>query len=102
MGVSSVIALREGIIASEHRQSKETNEFLEERLTQGSREELLFRTGAIDSGLKGEMKQAREFRNEIIHNSSKRKVIEDTENIEDQVNRGHRIVDKLWEQITEQ
>jgi len=54
-------------LVDDERQSESAYAFFRERLQQWHREELLYRCGVIDSGLKGNLKRARTARNEIIH-----------------------------------
>lgn len=63
----TVSALINEIIDEEYKSSDATREFLSEYITQPQREELLLRCGVIDEPLFGQMKQVREYRNNLVH-----------------------------------
>lgn len=55
--------------------------------SQADRENLLYRTGVIDEGLKGEMKNIRDRRNELVHKQHKRMHLRADEHIGTMVDR---------------
>lgn len=98
----STMTLFEFVIPEEEKvrkggESEPGKEFFKSNLNQNRRERLLFECGIIDSGLKGELAKVRQIRNELVHDVFQRRLLEETEEIESDVDRALRAVNKLDE-----
>lgn len=92
----SVEMLHLGLISEKHQNSKKSLHFVK-NLSQKQRTEFLFRTETIESGLKGEMDRIREIRNDLTHEVRQRFLQDSIENLEDEIRRGIRAVNRLHE-----
>lgn len=95
----SIINLTEEIADAEQGSKKSASEYFEEELSQYQRQKLLFHSGIIDLGTHGEMDIIRDQRNDIVHSSRDRKMIEDREALKNTINGGVRAVETLWERL---
>lgn len=91
----SACLLYESIADKENRKSEPTLEFFQEGLTQAKREELLFRAGLIDSGLKGEMSKVKSVRNQLVHEQQKRMFVDLDNKTKSDIDRAFDTVTKL-------
>lgn len=79
-----------------------TLDFFRDKFTQSKREDLLFNTGLIDSGLKGEMARVRRERNSIAHSQSSRMYIDFSGWSRSDMKRARNTVDKLEEVLEDE
>ena len=84
-------------LVDDERQSESAYAFFRERLQQWHREELLYRCGVIDSGLKGNLKRARTARNEIIHSLHEHRYVSEDGTLLEDVEKTKEAVDGLKE-----
>lgn len=68
--------------------------FLQEELTQSTREDMLYYLGIIDSGLKGELARVRQRRNELAH-SRRHDEVEDVSRVQNNLKRAKEATAKL-------
>ena len=93
------IALLTKVLTDAERSTKSSTDFFERTLTQKHRQKLLFQTGIIGDGTHGEMDRLRKHRNDIVHSSRERKIIQDAEEMRDKVSGGYRATESLWEKL---
>ena len=93
------IALLTKVLTDAERSTKSSSDFLERDLTQNHRQRLLFQTGIIGDGTHGEMDRLRKHRNDIVHSSRERKIVQDVEETRDKVGGGYRATESLWEKL---
>jgi len=63
----SIELLNSELISSHYQDSNNTFKFLEKKLSQPTREQLLQRTGVLDGGIVGKMAEIRQTRNDLVH-----------------------------------
>lgn len=97
----SACMLYEALADKENRESRPTLEFFREGLSQSKREEILFRTGLIDSGLKGEMAKVKSVRNELVHEQQKRMFVDLDNKTESDIDRAYDTVTNLDEKLND-
>jgi hypothetical protein len=78
----------------ENRRGKSSLEVARE-LPQEVKEDLLFYSGIIDNGLKGEMANVRLVRNKLIHDIRNRQYLTEIENIESRLSRAFNVINEL-------
>lgn len=78
-------------------QSAPPHKFYQNEFTQKQREGILYHSGIIDSGLKGELSKVRKRRNDLVHNQLSRKYLEDVRGVEADVDRAYRATKELVE-----
>ncbi len=66
-------------------------------LPQETKEDLLFYSGIINNGLKGEMASVRKTRNKLVHELRDRHYLTTIENVESRLERSLKVIDKLHE-----
>jgi len=93
--------LYESLADKENREPEPTMDFFQEDLTQSKREELLFRTGLIDSGLKGEMAKVKSVRNKLVHQQQKRMFVNLDNKTKSDIDRAYDTVTELDENLNE-
>lgn len=81
-------------IADDSRNPEKSFEFFQDDFSQYQRENLLFWSGIIDSGMKGEMKKIRDIRNELVHEQHKRMYIDLDNKVQSDIGRAY---DKIHE-----
>ncbi|MFC4989642.1 hypothetical protein [Saliphagus infecundisoli] len=87
-------------LGGEERPPQNTIAFFRE-FSQARREDLLFHTGIIDSGLKGELSNIRQYRNDLVHAQHNRMYLPDGKPLRALVNRAIDTIQKLDEQVDE-
>ena len=92
----SIALLAKVLTDTETSSEKSSTQFFDEKFNQKRRENLLFHTGIVGSGTKGEMKELRDHRNTIVHDHRERKLVHDLDDIKDKVNGGVRVTEQLW------
>lgn len=92
---ASVELLREELIDERYKESSDTDTLLNRRMSQREREELLLRTGIIDSGLKGEMKNIRTTRNNLAHKVGESILLESIDDLSSELDRTLDTVNKI-------
>jgi hypothetical protein len=97
----SACILYEAIADKENRKPEPTLEFFREELSQMKREELLFRAGLIDSGLKGEMAKVKSVRNQLVHEQHKRMYVNLDNKTDSDIDRAYHTVAELDERLDE-
>jgi len=97
----SACMLYEDIADKENREAEPTLKFFQEDLTQAKREELLFRAGLIDSGLKGEISKVKSVRNKLVHEQQKRMFVNLDNKTKSDIDRAYDAVTKLNEGLIE-
>lgn len=97
----SCIYLRETIIAEDQKSRKRTDKFLKEDLTQNQRKELLFRCGLIEPEQNQYMSEVQSFRNDILHNPRKRKLVDDEQTLKTLADNALRAVRGIWTTLEE-
>ena len=97
----SACMLYESIADKENREPEPTLEFFREGLSQSKREELLFRAGLIDSGLKGEMAKIKSVRNQLVHEQQKRMYVNLDNKTDSDIDRAYHTVEELDERLDE-
>lgn len=91
----SACMLYEYIADKENRKPESTLGFFQDGLSQSKREELLFRAGLIDSGLKGEMGKIKTVRNQLVHEQQKRMYVNLDNKTKSDIDRAYNTVEKL-------
>jgi len=84
-------------LVDEERESNSSVAFFRDQLQQWQREELLFRCGIIDSGLKGDLKRARSARNDLIHSLHEHRYVSEEGTLLEDVDKTKSAVDGLSE-----
>jgi hypothetical protein len=97
----SACLLYESIADKENRERKPTLDFFQDDLTQSKREELLFRAGLIDSGLKGEMAKVKSVRNQLVHEQQKRMFVNLDNKTKSDIDRAYDTVAELDEKLND-
>lgn len=97
----SACLLYESIADKENREPEPTLGFFQEGLSQSKREELLFRAGLIDSGLKGEMAKIKTVRNQLVHEQQKRMYVNLDNKTKSDIERAYDTVKKLDDSLNE-
>jgi hypothetical protein len=97
----SASMLYELIADKENRELSPTLEFFQEGLSQQKREELMFRAGLIDSGLKGEMAKVKLVRNQLVHEQHKRMFVDLDNKTDSDIDRAYDTVTELDEKLNE-
>lgn len=64
-------------------------------LPQEVKEDLLFYSGLVDNGLKGEMVNIRKIRNKLIHDLRNRHYLDEIENVESRLSRAFDVINEL-------
>lgn len=64
-------------------------------LPQEVKEDILFYSGLIDDGLKGEMVNIRRTRNKLIHDLRNRHYLDKIENVESRLSRAYKVINEL-------
>ncbi|MFC5277988.1 hypothetical protein ACFPM1_04300 [Halorubrum rubrum] len=82
----SIEILEEQIITEDFQGTNGTEDLLSRRLTQKEREELMMRTGIIDTGTKGNMEKIRRIRNNLAHSMNDSVVLNGINDYEDNIN----------------
>ena len=77
----------------------DAHEFLQKNFNQKQREGLLYHTGIINTGLKGELAKIRQRRNELVHEQLARRYLDDIDAVSADVDRALRAVEKLDEKL---
>lgn len=95
----SIGLLAKHLTDTETSSEKSSTEFFQKKFNQKRRQNLLFHTGIVGAGTKGEMEKLRNHRNTIVHDHRERKLVYDIAVMRDRVNGGYRAVDKLWDKI---
>lgn len=97
----SACTLYEIIADKENREPGPTLEFFQDGLSQQKREELMFRAGIIDSGLKGEMAKVKSVRNQLVHEQHKRMFVDLDNKTDSDIDRAYDTVAELDERLNE-
>ena len=87
--------LENELLKEEHQSEDYSNQLFQRHLTQGQREELMWEVGIIEGGLKGELKQVRQARNQLVHDRGERMALSSIEEWKANSDRGVRAVRKL-------
>lgn len=95
----SACLLYEHIADKENRNPEATLDFFQQGFSQSKRAELLFRTGLIDSGLKGEMHKIKSVRNQLVHEQHKRMYVDLDNKTGSDIIRAYDTVEKLDEKL---
>lgn len=95
----SIVLLSNELTDTDTSSKTSSSAYFENDLTQYQRQKLLLHCGIIGDGIHGEMDRIRNHRNDIVHSSRQRKLVENMNEIEDKVNAGVRAVEDLWEKV---
>lgn len=87
-------------IADKQLPPKNTIKFFRD-FTQAEREELLYRVGVVDEGMKGEMKNIRDMRNQLVHQQHQRMYVSADEHLETMVDRAFAKIKELDDLLNE-
>jgi hypothetical protein len=97
----SAALLFEELADDQQGQSSSTFRFFRDEFSQQQREGLLFQTGIIDSGMKGELTKIRQARNTLVHEQHKRMYIDPNHKSESDVDRAFNVVTTLDAQLND-
>jgi len=84
-------------LVDEERESNTSVSFFQDKLQQWQREELLFRCGLIDSGLKGDLNRARNARSNLVHSLHEHRYMSEDGTLLEDVKKMKSAVDGLSE-----
>lgn len=99
----SASILTHEIASEEFDHERGAHNYFWNELSQSDREGLLYYSGLIDSGLKGELARVRQRRNELVHEQISRRYVSDVNKLKADADRAMRSIQKLdsiWDVIT--
>lgn len=98
----SATLLTTKLASDEHTQGHKAHEFFQNDINQAVREEILYFSGLIDEGIKGELARVRRRRNKLVHKQVYRRYISDVHGVKADVDRAIRSLEKLesiWDEL---
>ncbi|RJT07482.1 hypothetical protein [Halococcus sp. IIIV-5B] len=97
----SIILLSEKLTDTEVSSSNSSAKYYESKVSQSQRQKILMHSGIVGTGTHGHMDKIRKHRNEIVHSSRQRKLVEDPDEAKNKINDGMSAVEDLWEKVTQ-